>query len=139
SGDGCAVVTVVVTFEDLTVLGAGAVNVLYGSATGLQATGEGGPDDQFWTQDSPGMGADGAEAQDWFGWALAVGDFNGDGFRDLAIGVRVEDVGVVFNAGAVDVLYGSATGLQSTGEGGPDDQFWTQDSAGMAGDGAEEE
>jgi hypothetical protein len=139
NGDGFGDLTVGVPFEDLVVLGAGAVNVLYGSAPGLQATGVGGPDDQFWTQDSPGMGADGAEAQDWFGWAPAVGDFNADGFRDLAIGVRVEDVGAVLNAGAVDVLYGSATGLQATGEGGPDDQFWTQDSPGMAGDGAEEE
>jgi hypothetical protein len=139
NGDGFADLTVGIPFEDLTTLGAGAVNQLYGSAVGLQATGAGGPDDQFWTQDSAGMSADGAEAQDWFGWAPAEGDFNGDGFGDLAIGVRIEDVGAVLNAGAVDVLYGSVTGLQATGEGGPDDQFWSQDSAGMAGDGAEEE
>jgi hypothetical protein len=65
----------------------GAVNVLYGSATGLQATS---PDDQFWHQDSPevrGM----AESDDLFGSSLGAGDFNADGFADLAIGVVGEE------------------------------------------------
>jgi len=48
-------------------------------------------------------------------------DFNNDGFADLAIGVRFENVGTVSDAGAVNVLYGSAGGLQATS---PDDQFW---------------
>jgi hypothetical protein len=137
NGDGYADLAIGVPFEDLTVLGAGAVNVLYGSAGGLQATGDGGPDDQFWNQDTSGV-EDQAEAQDWFGWSLAIGDFNGDGFGDLAVGVRLEDVGTVVNAGAVNVLYGSAVGLQATGDGGPDDQFWNQDSAGVE-DQADEE
>src|SRR5204863_4709421 len=47
-------------------------------------------------------------------------DFNGDGFADLAIGVSSEDVGTIADAGAVNVLYGSAAGLQATGAGGPD-------------------
>ena len=55
-------------------------------------------------------------------------DFNGDGFPDLAIGVPNEDGGAVSNAGAVNVLYGSAGGLQATS---PDDQFWNQDSPGV--------
>ncbi|TMK96665.1 MAG: hypothetical protein E6G40_10595 [Actinobacteria bacterium] len=55
-------------------------------------------------------------------------DFNNDGFADLAIGVRGEDVGTVPGAGAVNVLYGSAGGLQATS---PDDQFWNQDSPGV--------
>jgi hypothetical protein len=42
---------------------AGAVNVLYGSAGGLQATS---PDDQFWNQDSAGV-KDTAEGDDGFG------------------------------------------------------------------------
>ena len=42
------------------------VEILYGSSTGLQATGTGGPDDQFWTQDSPGV-QDRSEAGDYFG------------------------------------------------------------------------
>jgi FG-GAP repeat len=130
NGDGFGDLAMGATFEDLAVLGAGGVNVLYGSATGLQAIGDGGPDDQFWNQDSTDV-EDQAEPQDWFAWSLTVGDFNADGFGDLAVGVRVEDVGSILNAGAVSVLYGSATGLQANGTGGPDDQFWTQDSDGV--------
>ena len=43
------------------------------------------------------------------------GDFNGDGYGDLAIGVVQEDVGAVYDAGAVTVLYGTAAGLNATG------------------------
>jgi hypothetical protein len=45
--------------------------------------------------------------------AAASGDFNGDGFADLAVGAPYEDVGTVADAGAVNVLYGSAAGLSS--------------------------
>jgi disulfide bond formation protein DsbB len=96
---------------------AGAVNVLYGSASGLTAVG-----DQLWHQDSPGV-EDMAEAGDEFGASLAAGDFNGDGIADLAVGVRFEDVNGLANAGAVNVLYGSASGLTAAGN-----QFWHQDS-----------
>ena len=41
-------------------------------------------------------------------------DFNGDGKDDLAIGVPGEDVGSTINGGAVQVLYGSSSGLSST-------------------------
>jgi FG-GAP repeat len=44
-----------------------------------------------------------------------VGDFNGDGRDDLAIGVPGEDVGPTTNAGAANVVYGSGSGLTSTG------------------------
>src|SRR5688572_18794022 len=111
---------------------AGAVTVLYGSPTGLQATGTGGPDDQCWTQNSNGVIGD-AEAFDRFSKFLASGDFNGDLLDDLAVGVPFENVGGIDGAGAVNVLYGSPTGLQATGTGGPDDQFWNQDSTGVIG------
>ena len=92
---------------------AGAVNVLYGSGGGLQATS---PDDQFWTQNSPGVRGT-AKYNDQFGKSVAAGDFNHDGFADLAIGVAYEWVpvpgGITFG-GAVQVLYGSAGGLQAT-------------------------
>jgi hypothetical protein len=98
----------------------GAVNVLYGSTGGL--TGVGG---QFFTQDSPGVpGA--AEPDDGFGRALAVGDFDRDGFADLAVGVLDEDVGTIADAGAVHVLYGTAGGLTGTGS-----QLFTQNSPGV--------
>jgi FG-GAP repeat len=54
-------------------------------------------------------------------------DFNNDGFADLAVGVPRESVGTITNAGAVSVLYGSATGLSAAGN-----QLWHQDSAGVA-------
>ena len=138
NADGFADLVIGVPFEDFNGLGAGAVNVLYGSSTGLQATGGSSPADQFWTQDSPDV-EDESEPQDWFGWAPSVADFNGDGFGDLAAGVRLEDVGTVLNAGAVSILYGSLTGLQATGEGGPNDQIWTQDTADVLDDPEEED
>jgi hypothetical protein len=46
-----------------------------------------------------------------FGSAIAAGDFNGDGFDDLAIGSRGADPNGVAFAGAVHVLYGSSNGL----------------------------
>jgi hypothetical protein len=125
NNDGFADLAVGVPHEDLGAKGdAGAVNVLYGSASGLQATS---PDDQFWNQDSTGV-KDTAEVGDAFGSSLGSGDFNKDGFTDLAIGVDREDVGAVGDAGAMNVLYGSAAGLQPTS---PDDQFWNQDITGV--------
>jgi len=79
----------------------GAVNILYGSAAGLT----GGP--QLY-QANP-------EANDRFGSSLAAGDFNGDGFFDLAVGVPGEDIGTTRDAGAVTVLFGSPAGITAAG------------------------
>ena len=84
---------------------AGAINVLYGTGSGLSGTGA-----QLFTQVG---GA--SEAFDSFGWALAAGDFNNDGFTDLAVGAPFETVGGAQAAGAVSVLYGSTGGLTATG------------------------
>jgi hypothetical protein len=85
---------------------AGAVSVLYGSAAGLSTSGA-----QTFIQ----VGGSGAEAEDRFGDALAAGDFNSDGFADLAVGAPQEDVGSQLeHAGAVSVLYGSAAGLATS-------------------------
>lgn len=45
---------------------------------------------------------------DTFGSVLAVGDINGDGYSDLAIGASGSDVSGT-NAGAVNVLYGTSS------------------------------
>ena len=81
---------------------AGTVNVIYGSASGLTNAG-----DQLFHQNSPDID-DAAEANDLFGGALAVGDFDNDSFDDLAIGVPGENLLGVDSAGAVHILYGSA-------------------------------
>jgi hypothetical protein len=55
------------------------------------------------------------ETGDEHGRAVAVGDFNGDGFQDLAVGAPREDVGTTVDAGTVIVNYGSASGLTHLG------------------------
>jgi len=55
------------------------------------------------------------EAGDEHGRALAVGDFNGDGYDDLATGVPKEDVGSTVDAGMVVINYGSEFGVTQAG------------------------
>ena len=64
-----------------------------------------------------------AEVGDQFGQAPAVADFDNDGIADLTVGVPGDDVGTVFDAGAVNALYGAAGGLTGAGS-----QQFTQDS-----------
>jgi hypothetical protein len=119
NGDGVSDLAVGVPRESIgTIPSAGAVHVLYGSATGLTATGN-----QLIHQDTEGI-ADTAESVDNFGSALAAGDFDLDGFSDLAVGVPREDVALTTDAGAVNVIYGSPTGLAAARN-----ELWTQDSA----------
>jgi hypothetical protein len=71
------------------------------------------PASQFWSQNSPGVPGT-SEAGDRFGSALAAGDFNGDGFSDLAVGIPGEDTTVsgffgpttFEDVGAVVIIYG---------------------------------
>ncbi len=64
------------------------------------------------------------EAGDRHGQALAAGDFNGDGFDDLAMGAPNENVGAIGDAGAVVVEWGGPYGLDPGGA-----QIWTEDDA----------
>ncbi|HEX8103969.1 MAG TPA: integrin alpha [Solirubrobacteraceae bacterium] len=110
NGDGRADQAIGVPNEDLPGgADAGAVQVLYGSDNGLQAG-----NDQRFTQDAAGM-PDVAEPGDQFGAAVAASDFDGDGFGDLAIGAPGEDDAGVTDMGRVTILYGSATGLKTSG------------------------
>ena len=122
-GDGWDDLAIGVPQEDVTVGGyisnAGIVQVLYGGPSGLSTAGL-----QAWCQGGCDGLLDTAEEGDQFGYALAAGDFNADGRDDLAVGVPGEDVGAVTDAGAVNVIYGSAAGLCR----GRDTQIWDQDS-----------
>ncbi|WP_181198255.1 FG-GAP repeat protein [Enhygromyxa salina] len=86
---------------------AGSIAVFYGSAAGLTTSGE-----QILHQDSMAVGG-AAKPGDFLGESMAVGDFDCDGFDDVAIGAPQDDVGSVRDAGAVKVIYGSATGLST--------------------------
>jgi hypothetical protein len=117
--DGFDDLGVGVPFEAGIVAAVGAVNVLYGATAGLTTAGG-----QFFTQNTAGVGSSSA-ADETFGFALAVGDFDLDGFGDLAVGVPGES-GTVVNSGGVNVLFGTAAGLSGSGS-----QFITQDTGGV--------
>ena len=106
----------------------GAVVVRYGApGTGLEP----GLADTLLNQIGGGV-PDPAEAGDEFGVALAACNFNGDDFVDLAVGIRSEDLGGEVDAGAVQIYYGSETGLVNAGA-----QFLTQDSGSVPGEAEE--
>lgn len=129
NNDGFGDLAVGVPLENVEgVSGAGAVNVIYGSSNGLSATAV--LNAQFWHQNSPGVESD-AESFDLAGWSLAGGDYNNDGFGDLAFGVRGETIDQATDAGAVNVIYGSFVGLSTTAT--LPDQFWHENSPGVDG------
>jgi hypothetical protein len=99
---------------------AGAVYVLYSRPRGLTAKYA-----EYWSQDSAGI-SERAQRGDYFGGALAAGNFGRGPAADLAIGAYGEDLGVgatrLVDAGAVNVIYGNARrGLHRN-----HDQLWTR-------------
>ncbi len=99
----------------------GAVEVVYGTSSG-----PGGEDTV--TQDSTGVPGT-SESGDSFGYEVSMGDVDGDGYDDLAIGSPGEDLNGVVDAGMVTVLHGSSTGFQE-----PRAQALAQDTPGVPGD-----
>ncbi|MGW3203173.1 FG-GAP-like repeat-containing protein [Streptomyces sp. NPDC001135] len=81
-------------------LNAGYVTVSYGSKYGAQQTGL-----KAVTQNSPGVPGDAGQDQR-FGRTLANGDFNADGYADLAVASRSKDLD------EVTLLWGGPTGLK---------------------------
>lgn len=101
---------------------AGAVNIIYGATGGLTSA-----NNKIWYQGLDGIEGT-LEADDYFGASLAAGDFNNDGFADLAIGVPRESIGGNLEAGAVNIIYGSAAGLISA-----NNMMWYQGLFGIEG------
>ncbi len=105
NGAGCDDLAVGAPNEEVSgVLGAGAVAVFYGVPGGLYRAAT-----EYITQSSvPGHGND---AGDHFGLALAAGNFNGDAFDELVVGVPDQDFGSATDAGMVVAFRGAGTGL----------------------------
>lgn len=104
---------------------AGAVNVIYGAKKGATLEGN-----QIWHQDvsREGVSIQGrSEDDDHFGLFMAAGDFGKSEQEELAVGVVGETVSGIERAGAVNVIYGTSTGLSTKGN-----QIWHQDSPGGA-------
>ena len=88
---------------------AGMVHVFYGSEGGFNPASS-----QAFHQASANV--DGVpQTGDHFGQSLAPGDFNGDGFDDLAIGIPGEKLGGTPDTGLVYILNGSVQGLRTAG------------------------
>jgi hypothetical protein len=126
NGDNIDDLAIGVAFENhLGESDAGAIQVHFGTSAGLPFA-----SDTFITQSTPGVPGD-VEAGDGFGHALACGDFNGDTFDDLAVGVPDEDWGILSGAskGMIDIIPGSPFGLNPAAA-----THLDQDVDGMGGD-----
>ncbi|WP_328375274.1 VCBS repeat-containing protein [Streptomyces sp. NBC_00440] len=100
----------------------GMIMYIPGGASGPQGTKA-----KAFSQDSAGVpGA--SEVGDKFGEAVSVGDTNGDGYGDIAVGLPGEALGTKAKAGQVIVLPGSATGPTGTGS-----KAFNQDTPGVEG------
>ncbi|MEV5340262.1 VCBS repeat-containing protein [Streptomyces sp. NPDC052676] len=100
----------------------GKVWITYGTASGAGST-------TSVTQNTgnvPGT----SEKNDYFGYELDLGDVNGDGYQDLVVGVAGENIDGITDTGMVTVLYGSASGL-NTSSGA---QSFAQSTAGVPGE-----
>ncbi|MFD3626929.1 FG-GAP repeat protein [Streptomyces sp. NPDC058698] len=105
--DGCSDLVIGSPYEDLgTVPDAGAVHLLYGSPSGLNAGGK--PVKEFLQGAALGGGP---EAEDWVGYALSAGK-TATGTPYLVIGCPGESIGTAEDAGGFH--YVSGTALTST-------------------------
>jgi hypothetical protein len=103
---------------------AGAVMIVYGAHLGINDAGA-----QLITRYNDGLTFD-AKEDDYYGWALAAGDFDDDDDDDLAIGILNGSCpNGTDRGGAVVVLKGSASGI-GTGE----SHIWRPGTQGIGGD-----
>ncbi|MFE1444647.1 hypothetical protein [Streptomyces sp. NPDC058739] len=99
----------------------GEIQVLYGSAHGITPTQK----PAVIHQDTPGVPGT-AQGGDGFGYALSVGDVDGDRYADVAVGVPFKNIGTRTWAGAAVLLRGSARGLTTAGA-----RFYSQNTSGV--------
>lgn len=117
NGDGVADLATGIPFddgpEDQLLIDAGAVQVRMGvAAEGL------GPATTWLSLYAAGGPAQ-AAVSDYFGHALAAGDFNGDGRTDLAVGAYGDDANDGGDQGSVFIYFGGPSGLPVVA-----DQIW---------------
>jgi FG-GAP repeat protein/VCBS repeat protein len=99
------------------------IDIAYGAASGIV------PREQWTSITQNTAGVPGTlEYEDAFGASLAVGDINGDGIDDIAVGAPGEALGTTHDAGVVDILRGSRSGVTGAGA-----QAITQNTAGVPG------
>lgn len=117
NGDDYDDLAVGVPYENIDGVGnAGMVLVFYGDEDGLIVSGSATTE-----QLNQEMIGETSETGDKFGKSLAVGDFDGDTFDDLAIGTPSEDIeklglgADIVNAGMVTIIYGESDGLVRDG------------------------
>ena len=99
-----------------------AFNAVAGTEYRIAVDGNGGSTGSFTLEHVLG-GIAGVLGASWSAPAPVTGDFNGDGFGDLALGAPGENLG----AGGVHVLRGSASGLTAAGS-----KYFTQNTTGIA-------
>jgi hypothetical protein len=80
----------------------------------------------LWTQSNAAPGV--SEALDRWSYTLAAGDFDADGFADLAVGAPNEGLAAGLLVGEATILRGYANGLLPSGV-----QLWNQNAPGVPG------
>ncbi|MFI8535005.1 FG-GAP-like repeat-containing protein [Streptomyces aquilus] len=108
--------------DDVNAVG-GAVEIVRGGPSGPDTTV---PRVRF-DQDTVGVPGTGEYGDDW-GGLVCLGDVDGDGRLDLAVGAPGEDVGSASDAGAVTLLHGNPSGITASGA-----KTFTQNSASVPG------
>ncbi|MGW0764759.1 FG-GAP and VCBS repeat-containing protein [Streptomyces sp. NPDC002676] len=114
NGDGYSDVVLNLPFRSTPTLDkSGAVMVMYGSASGLSSSHR-----KLITEGT--YGSEGvAESGDWYGHATTTGDFDGDGYADLAVSGPGEDyttrAGSWKDVGQVKIIWGGPNGLTNYG------------------------